>query len=195
MEKTITKEMDRRYDRRRSEEQNGIMKPYIKMTLAIYATALVYGVLIGVFAFVLSDIRHATESMEECEAVSGQPVQKERLSSWDLLTVALMMTESRCDSSAISADSLDRGILQLREVYIDDVNRIIGYDRYTYQDAFSVSTALEMYNIYQNHYNPKQDADRAILLHNPTAGPWYREKVKRNLAEIIRYEKIREQLL
>lgn len=34
-----------------------------------------------------------------------------------------------------------------------------------------------MFEIYQKHYNPNKDIERAITLHNPTAGDWYKERV------------------
>ena len=34
-----------------------------------------------------------------------------------------------------------------------------------------------MFEIYQNHYNPNKDINKAIKLHNPGAGAWYKKKI------------------
>lgn len=105
------------------------------------------------------------------------------LSSWDILTLAIIETESQYDSMAIGRDGKDRGVLQLRPIYITDANRIIGIETYSEYDAFSVQKSIEMFNIIQDHYNPQHDIERAITLHNPRGGNYYHTKVMRNYSK------------
>lgn len=114
------------------------------------------------------------------------------LSGWDALTLALIKTESNFDSTAINGDAW--GLLQIRPCYVKEVNRILGVERFTHEDALSVQGSLLMHFIFQEYYNPEHIIERAIELHNPTAGLCYRDKVLRNYRDIIKYEDIRNAL-
>lgn len=43
-------------------------------------------------------------------------------------------------------------VYQLRDIYIDDVNRILGRKEYKYEDKFDVGKSREMMVIYWNRY-------------------------------------------
>ena len=70
----------------------------------------------------------------------------------------------------------DLGILQITPIYVKDVNRILGEERFTLDCRIDIDKSLEMFEIYQSYYNPDKDINRAIKLHNPGAGSDYREK-------------------
>ena len=53
----------------------------------------------------------------------------------------------------------------------------MGEERYTLECRKSIEKSIEMFEIYQNHYNPTKNINKAIKLHNPGAGPWYKDKV------------------
>lgn len=110
------------------------------------------------------------------------------LAEWDALTLAIALTESRFDPSA-EGSAEDRGLLQLRPIYVAEVNRIAGTD-YTPEDAFDPAKAVAMYNTLQAHYNPDRDTDTAIRYHN--SGAAYRREVLKNLEFIRAYEKARQ---
>jgi len=40
---------------------------------------------------------------------------------------------------------------------VDEVNRIVGYQKYQYSDRNSDKLSVEMFWIYQNHWNPTGD--------------------------------------
>lgn len=113
----------------------------------------------------------------------ASPTANAKPSDWDILVRALIQVESGGDSLAVGKTN-DLGALQITPIYVTDVNRILGEERYTLEDRKSLVKSLEMFEIIQGHYNPSRDIDKAIRLHNPGAGEWYRERVYRHMEEI-----------
>ena len=109
------------------------------------------------------------------------------LSEWETTQLALILTESQMDSLAVGKDN-DLGILQITPIFVDEVNRLVGKDIFTHQDALSPEKSLQMLAIYQEHKNPSHDTDKAIQLHNPKGGYAYAKKVKKNIARVKTYE-------
>lgn len=97
---------------------------------------------------------------------------------------ALIWVESRGNTNALSSDGNYAGILQIGSIYVKECNRIQKDVVYTLEDRYDSVKSLEMFAIVQNHHNPHHDLDRAIYLHNPTAGPEYREEVLRKFKTI-----------
>lgn len=79
----------------------------------------------------------------------------------------------------------DVGILQITPIYVKDVNRILGEDKYDLSCRTDTEKSLEMFEILQGHYNPSKSIDKAIKLHNPKASQSYRIKIM-NKMEIIK---------
>lgn len=94
---------------------------------------------------------------------------------WDLFLKALILVESEGNPNVVGKSN-DVGILQITPIYVKEVNRISN-SNYTLEDRYSIKKSLEMFNIMQNHYNPNHDINRAIKLHNPKAGSWYKDKI------------------
>lgn len=125
-----------------------------------------------------------------CEINSYQPVQneertdvviqevKQEPSEWDIFVEALIQVESEGKTN-------DVGILQITPIYVKDVNRILGEERYTLAERADTEKSLEMFEILQSHYNPSKSIDKAIKLHNPGAGQSYRIKIM-NQMELIK---------
>ena len=97
-------------------------------------------------------------------------------SEWDVFVMALIEVESKGDTFAVGKTN-DAGILQITPIYVKDVNRILGEQRYCLEDRFDAEKSIEMFNIMQAHYNKEQDINMAIKLHNPRAGAWYKERI------------------
>ena len=97
---------------------------------------------------------------------------------------ALVWVESRGKADTVSPDGKYVGVLQLGTVYVRECNRVQDSITFTYDDRFDSVKSLQMFVIYQTHHNPRHDVDRAIHLHNPTAGPNYKHKVKAKLNTI-----------
>ena len=112
------------------------------------------------------------------------------LSEWETTQLALILTESQMDSLAVGKSN-DLGILQITPIFVDEVNRLVGKDQFSHQDALSPEKSLQMLAIYQEHKNPTHDTDKAIQLHNPKGGYAYARKVKKNIARVKTYEHYR----
>ena len=111
----------------------------------------------------------------------------ERLSDWQVLLLAVAMTESEFYPTARGSND-DWGILQITPIYVAEVNRVTGAD-YTHEDAWDVGRSLDMFTALQEHHNPEHDIDKAIRLHNKN--PWYAKRVKQNMEFVRRYEEFR----
>ena len=122
--------------------------------------------------------------------VNNSPLseKKDCLSDWEMLELAIAMTESRFNPDA-EGRAEDCGIFQIRPIYVKEVNRISGKN-FTKEDAFSVEKSLEMFNLLQGHYNPERDIERAIYYHNKSSQ--YKIKVMQNYEFVRRYESMRE---
>ena len=107
--------------------------------------------------------------------VIKQEIKKEP-SEWDIFVEALIQVESKAN---------DVGILQITPIYVKDVNRILGEDKYDLSCRTDTEKSLEMFEILQGHYNPSKSIDKAIKLHNPKAPQSYRIKIM-NKMEIIK---------
>ncbi len=82
------------------------------------------------------------------------------------------------------------GAYQLHKIYVDDVNKILGEDRYTYADRWDADKSREMVRIYTEHYGQWAIFDFEVLarIHNGGPDGWkkestlpYWEKVKAEL--------------
>lgn len=109
---------------------------------------------------------------------------KQKPSEWDIFIQALIQVESEDKEDAVGTKN-DVGILQITPIFVKDVNRILGEDRYTLAERTDTEKSLEMFEILQGHYNPSKSIDKAIKLHNPRAGQSYRIKIM-NQMEIIK---------
>lgn len=114
-------------------------------------------------------------------------VPVDTLSDWQVLEMAIAFTESRFKTDAIGKAE-DTGILQIRPIYVDEVNRLSGRD-YTIEDALDPRLSLEMFNLMQEHKNPGHSIDTGIYFHNKS--PYYKKTVLENVDLIRMAEEMR----
>lgn len=89
---------------------------------------------------------------------------------WCNLIQDIIQVESGYKDSSITGDGgKAMGYLQIHKIMIDDVNRISGYKKYNYSDRKNLRKSIEIFNIYQNYYNPEKDLIIAARIWN--AGP------------------------
>jgi hypothetical protein len=67
------------------------------------------------------------------------------------------------------------GILQIHPIMVREINRILGYEKYQLSDRESDKKSIEMFLIYQNHYNPTMDFE--TMARSWVAGPKGMKKV------------------
>lgn len=125
----------------------------------------------------VSDIKVSAISDEEKKETMGRVV-------WERLIHAICMVESGCDDNARNKTSSASGRFQMLKIYVDEVNRIKGKAVYSYNDRFDPLKAREMFEIYQQHYNPDKDIDRAIVLHRGKVSKSYIRKVKSEMCNL-----------
>lgn len=125
--------------------------------------------ILSLFPLLVSDVR--------VPAISDKKEAMERV-VWERLVHAICMVESGCDDNAKNKTSSACGRFQMLRVYVDEVNRIKGKKVYSYNDRFDPLKAREMFEIYQQHYNPNKNIDRAIILHRGKVSKNYIRKVK-----------------
>lgn len=128
--------------------------------------------ILSLFPLLVSDVR--------VPAISDKKEAMDRV-VWERLVHVICMVESGCDDNAKNKTSSACGRFQMLRVYVDEVNRIKGKKVYSYNDRFDPLKAREMFEIYQQHYNPNKDIDRAIILHRGKVSEKYIKNVKENM--------------
>lgn len=106
---------------------------------------------------------------------------------WGRVLKAIAYVESKNNPKAVSGDQV--GLLQIRPIMVKDCNRILerrgSNKRYTLRDRYNPVKSREMFILYQSHYNPKGNIERAIRLWNGGSGysvrgtQGYYQKVKK----------------
>lgn len=99
-----------------------------------------------------------------------------QIDDWEILIKALIQIESEGNQYAVGKTN-DLGILQITPIYVKQVNNILKEEQYFLTDRTDIDKSLEMFEIYQAHFNPDKDILKAIKIHNPGAGQWYTDKV------------------
>lgn len=101
----------------------------------------------------------------------------------EAVIVALIMVESSGKALAYNSSTDAVGILQIRRIMVDDVNRIIGSPVYTYDDRWDPDKSRQMCQIALTHYCTERR-----LGHKPTledyaltwfAGPTRAQELRR----------------
>lgn len=153
-------------------------------------TVLLFG-LFTYIVFLTYKFSSKEEYQEENTALVLPNIEKS-----NLLLEAIAEIESRDDTTAQSKISSAAGHLQILKVTVDECNRLLGEQKYSYKDRYSRKEAEEMFWIIQDKYNPKGDIETAIRLWN--GGPNYsKESTQRYYEAVMRVynRKLDEKLL
>ena len=138
--------------------------------------------------------RHRQEKVVE-EKIKEVYVEGEELDEWEILQMAIAKTESEYNPEAMGSSG-DLGVFQITEIFVHEVNRLLGEEGYTHLDAFNVEKSIEMFNIVQDGHNPDKSISKAIAVHNPGGNSIdYGKRVYQNLAFVKRYEEMRKILI
>ena len=83
---------------------------------------------------------------------------------WNPVMEAIIHVESMGDEKAVSGNSC--GAMQITPILVKECNNILkkrkSKKRFTLQDRFSVQKSKEMFLLYQSHYNPTNNVEKAI---------------------------------
>lgn len=114
------------------------------------------------------------------------------LSDWDMFTLALMKVESNYEPTATSSVGA-KGYFQIMPIYVEEVNRV-HKTNYVYEDVVkSFEQSYEVFTLMQEAHNGEYDMDKALKLHNGDH-KWYNRRVYKEMANISRYEQMRQML-
>lgn len=104
---------------------------------------------------------------------------------------AIVEVESEGEIDAVGDAGRALGVAQIHKVAVEDVNRILGYNRFVYADRLNPDKSREMFVIYTNYYGPQGNAtsfqDRARIWnggpngHNLQATIPYWNRVEKHL--------------
>jgi hypothetical protein len=131
-------------------------------------------------------------------ATSSADVVRVKLTKIDNLIKAVIHVESRGDSMAYNSKEDAVGVLQIRPIMVREVNRLLGFDKYTLKDRWSVGKSKEMFNIVRQ--NTKDATDEKVARRwngggnghkkKSTLGYWDRvkEQLKTMEKKVIRFE-------
>ncbi len=75
------------------------------------------------------------------------------------LIAAIEMVESGGKADAVGDGGKAVGILQIQPVMVEDVNRILGEDRFTLADRLDAAKSREIFKVYTDHYSAGRTDD------------------------------------
>lgn len=85
---------------------------------------------------------------------------------WEAVIKAISHVESNGKSNAVSSCGRYVGYLQISKILVRQCNIIAGYQKYNYNDRFSIEKSVNMFIEYQEHFNPEGNMEKAIRLWN-----------------------------
>jgi len=105
----------------------------------------------------------------------------------DNLVNAIIHVESRGDIHAHNVSEDAVGVLQIRPIMVKEVNRVLGFDKYTLIDRWDKQKSIEMFNVIrQNTPNPTNEK----IARNWNGGP---KGYKKN-STLKYWQKVKKQL-
>lgn len=107
---------------------------------------------------------------------------------WDLLYNSIVIIESNGNNYAVSSKGAVGQIQSLpkgRGGYLDEANRILGINKYENIDLHNPVKAREIWDTVMKHHNPEKSINKAIKMHNPRAGDWYKQRILKVYNKLI----------
>jgi len=115
-----------------------------------------------------------------------EPIQEDR---WELMYKALCSVESGDNPKAYHRSTNAAGILQIRPIYVREINRLM-HTHFTLKDRYSPIKSRQMFDLYQQYYNPKKNINMGIGIHHrgyhsylrhPSNNKWYLNRVLKRM--------------
>jgi len=86
--------------------------------------------------------------------------------NFDDLLAAIATVESNNDPNAYNKKENAAGLYQIRPIYLKDVNRILGVQRYKLFDRFDPQKSREIAYVYLNHYGKNKSLEQLARIHS-----------------------------
>ena len=96
--------------------------------------------------------------------------------NFDDLLAAIAQVESGGDPNAFNERESAAGLYQIRPIYLKDVNRLLGYQKYSLKDRYDPTKSECMVFIYLRHYGQNKSIEQMAAIHN--SGPRGHIKLK-----------------
>jgi len=84
---------------------------------------------------------------------------------YEVLQTIIKIESGEGDSKLVNIKEDAVGILQLRKIYVNEVNRISN-KKFSYKDRFDENKSIEMFFILNDRYNPSYNIDTVAHCHN-----------------------------
>lgn len=91
---------------------------------------------------------------------------KQQLKKWMPVINAIAQVESGGNPKAVSKSGTYVGLLQIAPICVRECNRIVGKNKFTYNDRYNKEKSIEMFIVFQEHHNPEGNMEKAIRLWN-----------------------------
>ena len=91
---------------------------------------------------------------------------KQQLKKWMPVINAIAQVESGGNPKAVSKSGTYIGLLQIAPICVRECNRIVGKNKFTYNDRHSKEKSIEMFIVFQEYHNPEGNMEKAIRLWN-----------------------------
>lgn len=91
---------------------------------------------------------------------------KQQLKKWMSVINAIAQVESGGNQKAVSKSGTYVGLLQIAPICVRECNRIVGKNKFTYNDRHSKEKSIEMFIVFQEYHNPEGNMEKAIRLWN-----------------------------
>lgn len=141
-------------------------------------------IIIAIISSLLTSFIWAKTIPEEKECIEVVRIEKQEV-YWDKLIEAIIWRESGGDNKAVNHKTNAVGCMQITPIYVRQCNNIVGSERYKLSDRYSRRKSIEMFNLYQDYFNPNRDLHLAIKLHNPRASYGYHLDIENKYKELI----------
>lgn len=116
--------------------------------------------------------------------------QRKKTYNWNKVINAIVQVESKGNTNARSKDCV--GILQIRPILVRDVNEYLemkgSNKRFKMNDRLNAEKSKEMFILYQERYNPKNNVEKAIRLWNGGYG-YSKAKTENYYRNVMKYYK------
>lgn len=83
--------------------------------------------------------------------------EDEKTKKLDSIWMVICYVESTFDEMAYNESESAAGIIQIRPIMVDEVNLILGKNKYKLKDRWCKEKSFEMFKIYQDFVNPEYD--------------------------------------
>lgn len=92
--------------------------------------------------------------------------EDEKIKKLDSIWMVICYVESSFDEMAYNESELAVGIIQIRPIMVDEINLILGKNKYNLKDRWCKEKSFEMFKIYQDFINPEYNETLAARFWN-----------------------------